>query len=118
VAIATAMVALLAMVSASAEGQSKQAARPAPAPRAPDGKPDLSGVWDHPFVVDMSKDSTNDRCGASLRGCSQKGPGGELPMTPWGEEWTKNYDATDFDSSGQCNPLGYMRSQNSPTLTQ
>ncbi len=43
-------------------------------PRAPDGKPDLSGLWDHPFVIDMSKDGRNDACGAELKGCSQKGP--------------------------------------------
>ena len=28
-----------------------------------DGKPDLSGVWDHPFVGDMSK-SGRDQVGA------------------------------------------------------
>jgi hypothetical protein len=111
-------VAALFVTLLPAAGQTKPAGKAAPAPRTLDGKPDLSGVWDHPFVVDMSKDSTSDRCGAAIRGCSQKGPGGELPMTPWAEEWTKNYDATDFDSSAQCNPLGYTRSQNSPTLTQ
>jgi hypothetical protein len=115
-----ALIVSLFFVTIPAAGQAKQAAKtPTPARRTADGKPDLTGVWDHPFVVDMSKDSTSDRCGASLRGCSQKGPGGdELPMTPWGAEWTKNYNATDYDSSAQCNPLGYTRSQNSPTLTQ
>jgi hypothetical protein len=41
-------------------------------PRMPDGKPDLSGLWDHPFVIDMSKDARNDNCGARVKGCSQK----------------------------------------------
>src|SRR5438876_9190616 len=68
--------AVLLLVVVPAAGQNKAAAKKAaPAPRTPDGKPDLSGVWDHPFVVDMSKDSTSDRCGAAIRGCSQKGPG-------------------------------------------
>ncbi len=101
----------------------------APTPRTPDGKPDLSGLWDHPFVIDMSLDSKNDSCGAAVKGCSQKGLGGaeipglkppsrELPMTEWGLNWFKNYDATEYDSSAHCNPLGYMRSMNSPVPTQ
>ena len=32
-----------------------------PVPRLSNGKPDLSGVWDHPRVGDMSKD-VNGRC--------------------------------------------------------
>ena len=36
-------------------------ARPAGStPKAADGKPDLSGLWDHPFVIDMSLDGRND----------------------------------------------------------
>ena len=95
------------------------------APRTPDGKPDLSGVWDHPFVIDMSKDLVNprtgqptDNCGAQMKGCSQKGPGGELPMTAWGQEMFKNYDPEKFDPTGHCNPMGYTRSVNAPVPTE
>ena len=42
------------------------AASAATIPRMPDGKPDLSGIWDHPFVIDMSKDGRNDNCGARV----------------------------------------------------
>ncbi len=86
-------------------------------PRTYDGKPDLSGVWDHPFAIDMSKDGRGDACGAQMKGCSQKGPGGELPMTPWAAELTKNYDASNYDPTGHCNPMGYTRSVNAPVPT-
>jgi hypothetical protein len=89
-----------------------------PIPRTFDGKPDLSGLWDHPFVIDMSKDARNDACGAEVKGCSQKGPGGELPMTPEGAEWTKNYDAARYDATAHCNPMGYTRSMNAPVATE
>ena len=44
-----------------------------PAPRTAAGKPDFSGVWDHPYVPDMSR--SNPRNPAI-----QKGPG-DLPYT-------------------------------------
>jgi hypothetical protein len=94
------------------------AATAATIPRMPDGKPDLSGIWDHPFVIDMSKDGRNDNCGARVKGCSQKGPGGDLPMTPWAEDWLKKFDPTNYDATGHCNPMGYTRSMNAPVPTQ
>jgi hypothetical protein len=87
-------------------------------PRTADGKPDLSGLWDHPFVIDMSKDARNDACGAEVKGCTQKGPGAELAMTEWAADWTKNYDPARFDATGHCNPMGYTRSMNAPVPTE
>ena len=43
-----------------------------PVPRMSNGKPDLSGVWDHPRVGDMSKD-VNGRCVGGTPGCSSIG---------------------------------------------
>ena len=76
-----------------------QAAKPAGAiPRMPDGHPDMSGVWQRPFVQDMTKDSPG-----------QKGEP-NLPYT----EWSKANLVEEFDYSAFCLPLGYTRSISSP----
>jgi hypothetical protein len=71
-------------------------------PRTPDGKPDLNGVWERPYVPDMSRSGAN-----------QQGPG-KLPFTAWGEDDFKTYDVTKFDYTGHCLPQGLTRSMNSP----
>jgi len=67
-------------------------------PRMPDGKPDLSGVWEAPFVHDMSKSGKN-----------QEG-GGALPYT----EWAKQHLGEPTDSQAHCLPPGYTRGLNAP----
>src|SRR5271156_122134 len=69
-------------------------------PRMPDGKPNLNGVWQHPYVPDMTKD-----------GKDQKGAG-ELPFTAWGANDFKTYDPARFAYTGHCLPFGLMRSIN------
>ena len=77
-----------------------------PVPRTSGGKPDLSGVWEHPYAPDMTRDGRN-----------QKGEA-DLPFTPWGlSEW-KNYHAEDGDYTGACLPFGMVRSVNSPMPLQ
>lgn len=125
---ALALLATPAFLSPPADAQTGAAAKASSGsdfPRMSDGKPDLSGLWDHPFVVDMSKDLTDfqthkpsNKCGAEVTGCSAKGTGGELPMTPWAANWTKNYDATNYDATAHCNPMGYTRSMNAPVPTE
>jgi hypothetical protein len=78
-----------------------------PAPRLPNGRVDFSGVWDHPYVPDMSRSSaTTPRL--------QTGAG-DLPYTPAGLANITSYDpAKNGDYTGMCMPFGFTRSVNSP----
>ena len=79
-----------------------------PTPRTTDGKPDLSGLWERPYVPDMTKDNKNK---------SQIGTP-ELPFTEAGLKAWKSYDAANGDYTGSCLPFGLMRSMNSPDPIQ
>jgi len=71
-------------------------------PRLPNGKPDFNGVWDRPYVPDMSRDG----------GAAQKGS--PIPFTPEYAQKFKDYDPAKFDYTGHCLPQGLTRSVNSP----
>src|SRR5260370_30887127 len=72
------------------------------APRTADGKPELSGVWERPYVPDMTKN------GRGQQGAAQ------LPFTTWGANDWKSYDPANGDYTGSCLPFGLTRSMNSP----
>jgi hypothetical protein len=77
-------------------------AAPASVPLLPGGHPDLSGVWQRPYVPDMTRN-----------GRGQKGSS-ELPFTPAGLADWNGYDAANGDYTGSCMPFGFSRSMNSP----
>ena len=72
-------------------------------PRLPNGKPDFNGVWQRPYVPDMTKSSKDG---------SQKGE--TIPFTPEYAQKFKDYDPAKFDYTGHCLPQGLTRSMNSP----
>jgi hypothetical protein len=65
------------------------------APRTPDGKPDLSGIWnpDRHFIYDIS---------TALK------PGETLPLQPWAAELTRKRMSHD-DPEANCLPTGVPR---------
>ncbi len=72
-------------------------------PRTNSGKPDFNGVWEFPYVPDMSRSN----------GRNQFGPE-ELPFTAAGKLNFDRYDASAGDYTGACLPFGHVRSMNSP----
>ncbi len=73
-----------------------------PTPRLANGRPDFSGIWDRPYVRDVTQERPGHQGIA------------ELPFTPWGlENWT-SYDPAEGDYTGNCFPYGLPRSINGP----
>ena len=97
---AAALVAGWSLLPAQATAQSA-----AKIPRLADGKPDFNGVWDHPRVADVTRNS--NVCGGGTPGCKQEGSG-ELPFTQWGLQQWKDVEHR-FDYSARCMPWGYTR---------
>jgi hypothetical protein len=106
--VAFCMVLSSAVIALPAVAQAQKDYQPpsGPAPRTQAGKADFSGLWEKPYVPDMTKDGRN-----------QKGMP-ELPFTPWGEHEWKIYDAAEGDYTGSCLPFGMTRSMNTPEPMQ
>ena len=77
-----------------------------PAPRLPNGKPDLSGQWSTTRRADI----TNNRIPGFVP---------EVGFTAWGQRQWDNYDpVNNGDYAGSCLPFGWSRQVHGPRLTQ
>lgn len=103
---------------------SQKAAAPTTIPRLSNGKPDLNGVWQRPYVPDMEAANNPGRGGRGGRGAraaadaAPAGPVFQIPFTPEYEKIWKAYDPAKFDYTGHCLPQGLTRSMNSPFPTR
>jgi hypothetical protein len=115
-------------VPAYSQGQGRGRGGPqppsGPVPRAVDGKPDLSGLWERPYTPDMSANSRNQAPDASLpddpapRANPNAPPRKLLPFTALGKTQWEAYDPANGDYTGSCMPFGLTRSINSPDPLQ
>ena len=103
------VVAIVALASSSAVA----AQEAPPVPRLADGKPDFTGVWDHPRVGDITQSSESDACAGGSRGCRQVGAG-PLPFTALGREVRARNDTDYFDYGAHCLPWGFVRAYGTP----
>jgi hypothetical protein len=73
-----------------------------PAPRLPNGKPSMAGMWSQTRRADV----TNTRIPGYVP---------ELPYTPWGKRQWDNYDPNKHgDYAGSCLPFGWSRTLYGP----
>src|SRR5262249_7025127 len=68
----------------------------AQAPRLPNGKPSMSGVWGQIRRADV----TDNKLPGYVK---------ELPYTEWGKKQWESYDAGKGDYTGTCLPFGLSR---------
>ena len=115
--LALAVCAIVALVALPALGQGSAGKAKADIPRMADGKPDLSGVWDHPRVTDVTQNG-GPGCSSSMHvtGCKQVGSG-PLSFTPAGKQIFDHHEeaTAKFDPGVYCMPWGYFRSWNTPS---
>jgi hypothetical protein len=127
--------AMAAWLGATATAQpppATKAAVPTSIPHLSNGKPDLNGVWQRPYVPDMEAANNPGRGrggrgrGGPAQGKAQGAAQGDpstapefkIPYTPEYEKIWKAYDAAKFDYTGHCLPQGLTRSVNSPFPTR
>jgi len=103
---------VLFLTNAPVAAQTKGKESTKAAPKLANGKPDLTGVWDHPRVPDMAKDFRGP-CAGTTPGCVSLGDKDiDSYLTPFGK--AENAKAPKFDYGVHCLPWGYVRSWGTP----
>jgi hypothetical protein len=112
--------------SAAPRGRPNQLPPAGPAPKLPNGHPDLSGLWANPYTPNMARgNSVLDpmtrqplnfaRKGEKLTDAVDPNRTFDLPYTEWGLKHWKEYDPVNKgDYAGTCLPFGMSRNINSP----
>jgi hypothetical protein len=102
VALAVCISSLVPLIARGFAFQGGQRGRPskadmsAAAPRLPNGKPSMSGVWGQVRRADV----TDPKIPGYVK---------ELPYTEWGKKQWDSYDAAKGDYTGTCLPFGLSR---------
>lgn len=104
-AVSVLCVPLQALAQASGSGKPAPDMK-GPAPRMPNGKPSMSGIW----ATTRRADVTNKSIPGFIA---------ELPYTEWGKkQWESYVPERDGDYAGTCLPFGFARSLYGPHPTQ
>jgi hypothetical protein len=113
-------------VAAQTSGGTPEVVPPSgPTPRLPNGHPDLTGIWNPPYVPDMTRNGRRQQGYAEppftagdtpqvRQDLRSKGNYAELPFTASGLENWKTYDPANGDYTATCLPYGFSRSVNAP----